>query len=141
MAGRLAEKHHRPVVLISWDPMGVKPGVGSARSVPGFNLYAALEACSQHLLGHGGHAAAAGLRIEEDKLDAFRADLEAVKALVMDPTSNLLTEIPHAPGYTILREILLVADHNAYHIGEFAILRQVMGTWPAIVFGPESFTF
>ena len=74
VAGRLAEKHHRPVVLISWDPMGVKPGVGSARSVPGFNLYAALEACSHHLLGHGGHAAAAGLRIEEDKLDAFRAD-------------------------------------------------------------------
>jgi single-stranded-DNA-specific exonuclease len=74
VAGRLAEKYHRPVVLISWDQLGVKPGVGSARSVPGFNLHAALESCRQHLLGCGGHAAAAGLRIEEEKLDDFRAD-------------------------------------------------------------------
>jgi hypothetical protein len=38
--------------------------------------------------------------------------------------------IPNTPGHTILREVRLVADHNAYHIGELAILRQVMGTWP-----------
>ena len=42
-----------------------------------------------------------------------------------------LRAIPHGDGQTILREILLVADHNAHHLGEFAILRQVMGTWPA----------
>ena len=47
----------------------------------------------------------------------------------MDPDIDLSSEIPHAPGYTYLREVLLVADHNAYHIGEFSILRQVMGTW------------
>ena len=74
VAGRLAEKYHRPVVLISWDKFGMKPGIGSARSVPGFNLHAALAACEEHLVGHGGHAAAAGLRIEEDKLERFRAD-------------------------------------------------------------------
>ena len=74
VAGRLAEKHHRPVVLISWDRMGVKPGVGSARSVPGFDLHAALDACDEHLVSHGGHAAAAGLTLEEGKIDAFRAD-------------------------------------------------------------------
>jgi single-stranded-DNA-specific exonuclease len=73
VAGRLAEKHHRPVVLISFDSMGVKPGVGSARSIPGFNLHAALEACSEHLVSHGGHAAAAGLRIDESNLAAFRS--------------------------------------------------------------------
>jgi single-stranded-DNA-specific exonuclease len=73
VAGRLAEKHHRPVVLISWDQMGVKPGIGSARSVPGFDLHAALQVCDEYLLAHGGHAAAAGLRIEEDKFDGFRA--------------------------------------------------------------------
>jgi single-stranded-DNA-specific exonuclease len=73
VAGRLAEKHHRPTVLIAWDRMGVRPGVGSARSVPGFNLHAALEACRQHLLGCGGHAAAAGLTIEESAFAAFRA--------------------------------------------------------------------
>jgi single-stranded-DNA-specific exonuclease len=53
--------------------LGVKPGVGSARSVPGFDLHAALCACSDHLLGHGGHAAAAGLKIEEANFEAFRA--------------------------------------------------------------------
>jgi single-stranded-DNA-specific exonuclease len=73
VAGRIAEKFHRPTVLISWDPLGIRPGVGSARSVPGFNLHAALEACDEFLLSHGGHAAAAGLKIEEGQLDGFRA--------------------------------------------------------------------
>jgi len=72
VAGRLAEKYHRPVVMIALDNLGVKPGVGSARSVPGFNLHQALSACSHHLLGHGGHAAAAGLRIQESQIEAFR---------------------------------------------------------------------
>jgi single-stranded-DNA-specific exonuclease len=74
VAGRLVEKFHRPVVMIALDETGVKPGVGSARSVPGFNLYHAMRACARHLLGHGGHAAAAGLRIDEKQIDAFRAD-------------------------------------------------------------------
>jgi single-stranded-DNA-specific exonuclease len=73
VAGRLAEKHHRPVVLISWDQLGVKPGIGSARSVQGFNLHEALRACDQYLLSHGGHAAAAGLTIAEDQFPGFRA--------------------------------------------------------------------
>jgi single-stranded-DNA-specific exonuclease len=73
VAGRLAEKYHRPVVLIALDQLGVKPGIGSARSPNGLHLHAALSACSEHLLGFGGHAAAAGLKIEEARLDAFRA--------------------------------------------------------------------
>jgi single-stranded-DNA-specific exonuclease len=73
VAGRLAEKFQRPVVLIGWDQMGIRPGIGSARSVPGFNLHAALTACDEYLISHGGHAAAAGLKIEEDKLAGFRA--------------------------------------------------------------------
>jgi len=60
---------------------------------------------------------------------AFQADLRALQELVADPTTDLDAPLPHAPEYTILREILVVADHNAYHIGEFAILRQVMETW------------
>ena len=63
-------------------------------------------------------------------LDAFRADLQAVKNIVNDIELDITAVIPHAPGYTYLREFLLVADHNAYHVGEFAILRQIMGTWP-----------
>jgi single-stranded-DNA-specific exonuclease len=74
VAGRLAEKYHRPVVLVSWDQLGVKPGVGSARSIPGFPLHLALEACREHLLSHGGHAAAAGLTVAEGSIEAFRAD-------------------------------------------------------------------
>ena len=65
----------------------------------------------------------------QQTLVAFRADLEAVEALAADPAVDLFGPIPHAKDYTIFREILLVADHNAYHIGEFGILRQVMGTW------------
>ena len=64
-------------------------------------------------------------------LSDFRADLRALQKLVEDPNTDLYADLPHAPGYTVLREILLVADHNAYHVGEFAVLRQVMGTWPA----------
>jgi hypothetical protein len=62
-------------------------------------------------------------------LDLFRTDLAAMIELTQDPSLELVAQIPHAPGYTYLREILLVADHNAYHTGEFAILRQVMGLW------------
>jgi single-stranded-DNA-specific exonuclease len=74
VAGRLAERYHRPVVLVAWDPLGVKPGQGSARSVPGFSLHEALAGCSEHLLTHGGHAAAAGLTIEQARLPAFREE-------------------------------------------------------------------
>jgi len=74
VAGRLAEKFHRPVVLVSWDEMNNRPGTGSARSIPGFDLHSAFNACSHHLIKHGGHAAAAGMSIEEDKIDAFRAE-------------------------------------------------------------------
>ena len=65
----------------------------------------------------------------KESIDSFSADLMALEGITTDLEIDLLAEIPHAPGYTYLREILLVADHNAYHIGEFAILRQVMGTW------------
>jgi len=63
-------------------------------------------------------------------LDGFRADLAALRAIVTDPATDLFAPIPNTPGHTILREIRIVGDHNAYHVGEFAILRQVMGTWP-----------
>lgn len=66
----------------------------------------------------------------EQTINAIRADTAALKAIVEDPTIDLASELPYAPGYTYVREILLVADHNAYHIGEFAILRQVTATWP-----------
>jgi single-stranded-DNA-specific exonuclease len=81
VAGRLAEKFHRPVVVIALDEVGVKPGTGSARSVPGFNLHHALQACTDHLLSHGGHAAAGGLKIEESRVAEFRAAFCEVAAV------------------------------------------------------------
>jgi hypothetical protein len=57
-------------------------------------------------------------------------DSKSLENLLLDPATDLIADLPHVPGYTILREILVVADHNAYHIGELAILRQVMKTWP-----------
>jgi hypothetical protein len=63
-------------------------------------------------------------------VEEFRSDRSALHELVADPATDLLSTIPNTPGHTILREVRLVGDHNAYHTGEFAILRQVMGTWP-----------
>jgi single-stranded-DNA-specific exonuclease len=71
VASRLAERHFVPVILIGMDADG--SGRGSGRSIPGFDLLAALEACGDHLLRYGGHRAAAGLEIEAGRLDDFRA--------------------------------------------------------------------
>ncbi len=89
VASRLAEKYHRPVVLIAFDALGVKPGIGSARSVAGFKLHAALAACAEHLLSHGGHAAAAGLKIEESKLEAFRGQFCEHAAAEISPAARV----------------------------------------------------
>ena len=80
VAGRLAEKFDCPVVMIANDPLGVKPGIGSARSVPGFNLHEALAECGHLLESHGGHAAAAGLRIAPENVAAFREAFTQVVA-------------------------------------------------------------
>ncbi len=63
-------------------------------------------------------------------LAAFRADLQAMKDLVANPATDLFARIPHGDGQTILREALLVADHNAYHLGQLVLLRRVLGAWP-----------
>lgn len=60
----------------------------------------------------------------------FLADRAALRDLVADPETDLTAPIPHTPGHSLLREIRIVGDHNAYHVGELAILRQVMGLWP-----------
>jgi len=89
VAGRLADRFHRPVVMISWDKTGLKPGVGSARSVPGFDLHAALASCDDFLVAHGGHAAAAGLKIEEEQLVGFRAAFCELAAAQISPDDRM----------------------------------------------------
>jgi uncharacterized damage-inducible protein DinB len=61
---------------------------------------------------------------------AFVADREELKALVSDASLDLTTKIPHGTGQTYLRSILLVADHNAYHLGQLVAVRQQLGAWP-----------
>jgi hypothetical protein len=60
---------------------------------------------------------------------AFRADLKTMMDLVADPARDLLARIPHGQGQTLLREALLVADHNSYHVGQLVMLRRLLGEW------------
>jgi len=65
----------------------------------------------------------------ESSIERFHQDLTAMKKLVADPDTDLLAPIPHGDGQTILREALLVADHNAYHIGQLMVVRRALGAW------------
>ena len=60
----------------------------------------------------------------------FQADQRDLLALVADTAANLFAPIPHGEGQTILREALLAADHNAYHLGQLVIIRRAFGAWP-----------
>ena len=65
-----------------------------------------------------------------DTIMGFRHDLQALINIVKDPSRELCAQIPHGqPGHSILREILVIAAHNSYHIGEFGILRGTLGLW------------
>lgn len=60
---------------------------------------------------------------------AFRKDLKSMCDLVADESTDLFAKIPHGDGQTILREALLVGDHNAYHLGELVLVRRLLGAW------------
>jgi len=62
-------------------------------------------------------------------VSTFQADLKAMMSLVRSPRRDLFVRIAHGEGQTILREALLVADHNAYHLGELVYLRRTLGAW------------
>jgi len=59
----------------------------------------------------------------------FHADLQAMEQLIADPAADLLAPIPGGQGQTLFREALLVADHNAYHLGQLVIIRRLLGAW------------
>lgn len=63
-------------------------------------------------------------------VDAFRADLAAMCVLVADPATDLFAPIPHGEGQTLLREAMLVAEHNAYHLGQLVVVRRMLGCPP-----------
>lgn len=66
----------------------------------------------------------------DKSLEAFQRDLEEMVTLVNNPKTDLYVKIPHGDGQTILREALVLADHNAYHLGQLVDLRRALGEWP-----------
>ena len=82
VASRLIETYYRPTVVLT---LGEKIVGGSARSVPGFNLYEAIHACREHLIGYGGHFAAAGMSMFPENVEAFSKKFEEVVSLSIDP--------------------------------------------------------
>ena len=76
-----------------------------------------------------GKAAPPDVRAWDRSVRAFRKDLKAMSNLVAAESTDLFRKIPHGDGQTILREALLTADHNAYHIGELVLVRRLLGAW------------
>ncbi len=89
VASRVIERYYRPTIILTQSG---DYAAGSARSVPGFNLYEAIHACKDHLLGYGGHFAAAGMTLETANIEAFRSRFEEVVAATIDP-NMLIPEI------------------------------------------------
>jgi hypothetical protein len=63
-------------------------------------------------------------------VQSFLADRAELRAITADPERDLHAPLPWSRGHTIFRCVRIIGDHNAYHVGEFAVLRQVMGSWP-----------
>lgn len=66
----------------------------------------------------------------QKSVDSFGRDLAGMKKLVRDSKTNLFERIAHGDGQTILREVLLAADHNAYHLGQIVLVKKMLGAWP-----------
>lgn len=65
----------------------------------------------------------------DKSVKAFARDLESMRKLVANPKTDLFAKIPHGTGQSILREAFLVADHNAYHLGQVVAVRKLLGNW------------
>ncbi len=65
----------------------------------------------------------------QQSVAAFRADRRRLERLLADPALDLFAKIPHGEGQTYLREFLLVADHDAFHVGQIVLLRRLLGAW------------
>jgi hypothetical protein len=66
----------------------------------------------------------------EESVRAFRKDLAEFTALIQDPARDLFLKFPWGDGQTLMREALLIADHNAYHLGQLVMVRRLLGIWP-----------
>jgi hypothetical protein len=62
-------------------------------------------------------------------VDSFNRDLQAMRDLVADPQTDLYAKLPWGDGQTVLREVMMLADHDAYHLGQIVSVRQALGDW------------
>ena len=69
-------------------------------------------------------------KVWDASIAQFKKDLEAMRSLIGDPKSDLFSPIPHGEGQTLLREALVMADHNSYHLGQIVLLRKLLGSCP-----------
>jgi single-stranded-DNA-specific exonuclease len=131
VASRLIEHYYRPTIVLTQSGEYV---AGSARSVPGFNLYEAIHACREHLLGYGGHFAAAGMTLEPAQVDAFRDKFEEVVSSTIDPDLLIPEIVIDAeiqlkdikwPFYNILQQMEPFGPENLRPV---FIARKVMDT-------------
>jgi single-stranded-DNA-specific exonuclease len=102
VASRLVDAYARPTIVLA-SKAGAAIATGSGRSIPGFELHKALQACDSHLMAHGGHAMACGLKIDPANIDAFRTTLQAYAA------EHFPRGVPAAPRLRIDGEIPLNA--------------------------------
>lgn len=118
VASRLIETYYRPTVVLT---LGEKIVGGSARSVPGFNLYEAIHACREHLIGYGGHFAAAGMSLHPENVEAFSQKFEEVVSLSIDP-------------FLLVPELIINAEISFRHINNifYKIIEQMEP------YGPEN---
>jgi hypothetical protein len=66
----------------------------------------------------------------DESVKAILNTQEELRKLVKDPSRDLFKPFPHGDGQTLLREVLLAADHNAYHLGQLVLVRKALGAWP-----------
>jgi len=110
VASRVVERVHRPTVMIA---LGDSEGKGSARSIPGFNLYEAMRDCSEHLTRFGGHRMAAGCSIAPDRIDAFRVAFQArasgIDEMLLTPELRIDVELSLAEANGEMHRLLKYA--------------------------------
>ena len=134
VAGRLCEQYGRPAIVIS---LTNGEGRGSGRASNGFNLHGGLSACAAHLIRYGGHAAAAGLLVEEEKLPAFRAAINAWASReypVPEPARLLVdaeAKIAELSVSNVMELTKLAPFGSGNHQPVFLLRGAVLdGTWP-----------
>ncbi|MBW6511906.1 MAG: single-stranded-DNA-specific exonuclease RecJ [Desulfuromonadaceae bacterium] len=116
VASRLVERYHRPTILVALEG---DQGKGSARSIPGFNLYRALGACAEYLSAFGGHAYAAGIAITRENLAAFADAFEAVARADVDE-DDYVPKLFH-DGEITFEEISLPLIHELATLAPYGV--------------------